>query len=73
MTDSREIASALPPSRMSEYRRVKILGEGGFARVYLAVHMPTGRQVALKVSRRARQKEAAGQGQDQVSFSAGHS
>ena len=36
---------------MNEFKRLKVLGEGGFARVYQAVHLSTGKQYALKVGK----------------------
>jgi serine/threonine protein kinase len=39
--------------RLDQYQTVKILGEGSFGKVKLAIHQPSGRQVALKtISRR---------------------
>lgn len=35
--------------RLDQYHTVKILGEGSFGKVKLAIHQPSGRQVALKV------------------------
>lgn len=35
--------------RLDQYHTVKVLGEGSFGKVKLAVHQPSGRQVALKV------------------------
>ncbi|KAJ5572500.1 hypothetical protein N7450_009484 [Penicillium hetheringtonii] len=47
-------AMAMPPSRptggrLDQYQTVKILGEGSFGKVKLAIHQPSGRQVALKI------------------------
>ncbi|KAL4870322.1 hypothetical protein BDV12DRAFT_195469 [Aspergillus spectabilis] len=39
--------------RLDQYHTVKVLGEGSFGKVKLAIHQPSGRQVALKtISRR---------------------
>lgn len=35
--------------RLDQYYTVKILGEGSFGKVKLAIHQPSGRQVALKI------------------------
>ena len=35
--------------RLDQYRTIKILGEGSFGKVKLAIHQPSGRQVALKI------------------------
>lgn len=35
--------------RLDQYHTVKILGEGSFGKVKLAIHQPSGRQVALKI------------------------
>lgn len=35
--------------RLDQYRTLKILGEGSFGKVKLAIHQPSGRQVALKI------------------------
>jgi len=35
--------------RLDQYQTVKILGEGSFGKVKLAIHQPSGRQVALKI------------------------
>ena len=35
--------------RLDQYKTVRILGEGSFGKVKLAIHQPSGRQVALKV------------------------
>lgn len=35
--------------RLDQYQSVKILGEGSFGKVKLAIHQPSGRQVALKI------------------------
>ncbi|KAI9374236.1 kinase-like domain-containing protein [Aspergillus egyptiacus] len=35
--------------RLDQYQTVKVLGEGSFGKVKLAIHQPSGRQVALKV------------------------
>ncbi|OJJ04208.1 hypothetical protein ASPVEDRAFT_54423 [Aspergillus versicolor CBS 583.65] len=35
--------------RLDQYHTVKVLGEGSFGKVKLAIHQPSGRQVALKV------------------------
>ena len=65
---------------MQDYTRLKVLGEGGFARVYLATHRPTGRLVALKVSRSSSHKHGQANGRragaaasNSASFSAGNS
>lgn len=36
---------------LGEYKIKRVLGKGGFATVYLADHIPLGREVALKVSK----------------------
>lgn len=39
--------------RKDQYKTIKVLGEGSFGKVKLAIHQPSGRQVALKcISRR---------------------
>lgn len=35
--------------RLDQYKTVRILGEGSFGKVKLAIHQPSGRQVALKI------------------------
>ncbi|KAL3476839.1 kinase-like domain-containing protein [Aspergillus californicus] len=35
--------------RLDQYHTVKVLGEGSFGKVKLAIHQPSGRQVALKI------------------------
>ncbi|KAL2868181.1 SNF1 family serine/threonine-protein kinase [Aspergillus lucknowensis] len=35
--------------RLDQYRTVKVLGEGSFGKVKLAIHQPSNRQVALKI------------------------
>lgn len=35
--------------RLDQYQTLKILGEGSFGKVKLAIHQPSGRQVALKI------------------------
>lgn len=35
--------------RLDQYQTVRILGEGSFGKVKLAIHQPSGRQVALKI------------------------
>lgn len=35
--------------RLDQYKTVKVLGEGSFGKVKLAVHQPSGRYVALKI------------------------
>ncbi|KAL2844775.1 kinase-like domain-containing protein [Aspergillus pseudoustus] len=57
---SRPIGKGADPSRQSpatmrdmqrldQYRTVKVLGEGSFGKVKLAIHLASGRQVALKI------------------------
>lgn len=38
--------------RLDQYQTMKILGEGSFGKVKLAIHQPSGRQVALKIINR---------------------
>lgn len=38
--------------RLDQYQTLKILGEGSFGKVKLAIHQPSGRQVALKIINR---------------------
>jgi eukaryotic-like serine/threonine-protein kinase len=47
------------PERIGRYRIMRRLGQGGFAEVYLAHDPDLGRQVALKVSRRDKFRDAA--------------
>lgn len=35
--------------RLDQYQTIRVLGEGSFGKVKLAIHQPTGRQVALKI------------------------
>lgn len=35
--------------RLDQYQIIKVLGEGSFGKVKLAIHQPSGRQVALKI------------------------
>ena len=35
--------------RLDQYQTIRILGEGSFGKVKLAIHQPSGRQVALKI------------------------
>ncbi|KAJ5780768.1 Carbon catabolite derepressing protein kinase Snf1 [Penicillium paradoxum] len=35
--------------RLDQYQTIKVLGEGSFGKVKLAIHQPSGRQVALKI------------------------
>ena len=56
--------------QLRDFKLVGVLGEGGFARVYAAVHRPSGREVALKISTRSR---VAGDNLVSASFSAGNS
>lgn len=51
---SRDAAKQSPATtrdmqRLDQYQTVKILGEGSFGKVKLAIHQPSGRQVALKI------------------------
>lgn len=38
--------------RLDQYQTMRILGEGSFGKVKLAIHQPSGRQVALKIINR---------------------
>lgn len=42
-------ATARDMQRLEQYKTVRILGEGSFGKVKLAIHQATGREVALKV------------------------
>lgn len=42
-------ATARDMKRLDQYKTLKILGEGSFGKVKLAIHQPSGRQVALKI------------------------
>lgn len=51
---SRDVVKQSPATtrdmqRLDQYQTVKILGEGSFGKVKLAIHQPSGRQVALKI------------------------
>lgn len=35
--------------RLDQYQTLRVLGEGSFGKVKLAIHQPSGRQVALKI------------------------
>jgi carbon catabolite-derepressing protein kinase len=35
--------------RLDQYQTVRVLGEGSFGKVKLAIHQPSGRQVAMKI------------------------
>ncbi|KAJ5472756.1 hypothetical protein N7530_006757 [Penicillium desertorum] len=35
--------------RLDQYQTIRVLGEGSFGKVKLAIHQPSGRQVALKI------------------------
>jgi serine/threonine protein kinase len=48
------------PIRVGEFAILRKLGEGAFGQVFLACQTPLGRQVALKISRRAIPAEARG-------------
>lgn len=42
-------SSIVPPQRIASYRIINRIASGGMGTVYLALHEPTGRHVALKV------------------------
>lgn len=42
-------ATARDMQRLEQYKTVRILGEGSFGKVKLAIHQATGREVALKI------------------------
>ncbi|PGH14950.1 CAMK/CAMKL/AMPK protein kinase [Polytolypa hystricis UAMH7299] len=42
-------ATARDMQRLDQYQTVKVLGEGSFGKVKLAIHQASGRQVALKI------------------------
>ncbi len=48
------------PIQVGEFAILRKLGEGAFGQVFLACQTPLGRQVALKISRRAIPAEARG-------------
>lgn len=59
--------------KISDFKWLKLLGEGGFARVYAAVHRQTGRRVALKVSAKSSANKKQAAAKPSGSFSAGNS
>ena len=44
-------STSQPPKYIGDYEVVKLIGEGGYARVYLAKHVILGRLDALKILR----------------------
>jgi eukaryotic-like serine/threonine-protein kinase len=47
-------ANVPSPEQIGSYRLIRLLGVGGFGRVYHAVHLDLGREVAIKVARPGR-------------------
>lgn len=48
-TSTQSPATMRDMQRLDQYQTVRILGEGSFGKVKLAIHQPSGRQVALKI------------------------
>jgi carbon catabolite-derepressing protein kinase len=48
-TSTQSPATTRDMQRLDQYQTIKILGEGSFGKVKLAIHQPSGRQVALKI------------------------
>lgn len=48
-TSMQSPATTRDMQRLDQYKTLKILGEGSFGKVKLAIHQPSGRQVALKI------------------------
>ena len=64
------MAQDKPEKRVGMYDIVKVLGEGSFGKVKLAVHRITGQQVALKIITRKKlvSKDMAGRVEREIQY-----
>jgi serine/threonine protein kinase len=57
--DSFNIKGVSPSTTLDYYRLVKMIGKGAFGKVYLGVHLLTGKEVAIKSIEKACMKDEA--------------
>lgn len=62
--------TALTMNRLSQYRMIKVLGEGSFGKVKLAQHKVTGQEVALKIISRRKliSRDMAGRVEREIQY-----
>ena len=57
--DSFRVKGTGPPTTLDYYRLIKMIGKGAFGKVYLGVHLLTGKHVAIKTIEKACMKDEA--------------